>query len=506
MADTSAKIAAILRLVEEGSYFTINRPRQYGKTTLAHILSQQLRKTDQFLLLEMSFEGIGDIIFEEEQRFSQFFVEMLEKELRFAGENELAALLEKKIPLLQSLKDLSEAISVLNQHANKQLVLSIDEIDKSSNNQLFLSFLGMLREKYLQAMKQRDFTFQSVILIGVHDIKSLKLKFPSNAAGKLNSPWNIAIDFNVDMSFNQEEIAYMLEAYAVERKVKMETGEIAEKIYAYTSGYPYLVSKLCKVIDEQLLPEGELLWDSALVETAFRYLVDEGYSTTLFDDMVKNLENNPELYDLVFDISFNGNQPRFNLLDPLINQGVLYGILRQDQGRCIIHNRIFEQKIYDYILSKHTRKTDPHAGSLTSRFYTDEGLDLPAILLGFQEFMREHYSSKDAAFLEREGRLLFLSYLKPIINGQGFTFKEPNVAAERRMDIVITYKHQRYVLELKRWEGDAYHQKGLLQLSGYLDTVSMKDGYLLIFDFRKTKTQQQEWISVHDKQIFAVWV
>ncbi|MEO0041369.1 MAG: hypothetical protein RL329_817, partial [Bacteroidota bacterium] len=33
MADVSAKMAETLQLVEDGEYFIINRPRQYGKTT-----------------------------------------------------------------------------------------------------------------------------------------------------------------------------------------------------------------------------------------------------------------------------------------------------------------------------------------------------------------------------------------------------------------------------------------------------------------------------------------
>lgn len=60
MADTSAKLKAILAMVEEGAYFTINRPRQYGKTTMAYLLSKELNTKKDYLLLEMSFEGIGD--------------------------------------------------------------------------------------------------------------------------------------------------------------------------------------------------------------------------------------------------------------------------------------------------------------------------------------------------------------------------------------------------------------------------------------------------------------
>ncbi len=62
-------------------------------------------------------------------------------------------------------------------------------------------------------------------------------------------------------------------------------------------------------------------------------------------------------------------------------------------------------------------------------------------------------------------RLLFHSFLKPSINGKGFDFKESNISEEGRMDIGITFGIHRYVLELKRREGEAYHQENLGQLN-----------------------------------------
>ena len=72
--------------------------------------------------------------------------------------------------------DLSDAITEIVEKSEKEIIIIIDEVDKSSNNQLFLSFLGMLRNKYLLRAQGKDFTFQSVILAGVYDIKNLKLK------------------------------------------------------------------------------------------------------------------------------------------------------------------------------------------------------------------------------------------------------------------------------------------------------------------------------------------
>ena len=144
-------------------------------------------------------------------------------------------------------------------------------------------------------------------------------------------------------------------------------------------------------------------------------------------------------------------------------------------------------------------------------FYSDTlGLEVISQEGNFANFKLEDTGlaifQKDEKFLEREGRLLFLAFLKPIINGKGFDFKEPNVADERRMDIVITCNNKRYVVELKRWYGPKAHQEGLQQLSDYLDIYSLKKGYLLIYDFRKNKDYTQETITFQDKQIFAVWV
>ena len=101
--------------------------------------------------------------------------------------------------------------------------------------------------------------------------------------------------------------------------------------------------------------------------------------------------------------------------------------------------------------------------------------------------MKKEYSEKDKAFLEREGRLIFLSFIKPIINGKGFDFKEVQIAEEKKLDVVITYRNYRYLVELKIWRGEESHKKGLEQLSQYLEIQNLENGYLVIFDFRNNK-------------------
>ena len=120
--------------------------------------------------------------------------------------------------------------------------------------------------------------------------------------------------------------------------------------------------------------------------------------------------------------------------------------------------------------------------------------------------MREQYSTVDAKFIEREGRLLFLAFIKPIINGVGFDFKEVQISEEKRLDIVVTYNSIKYVAELKIWRGQEYHNSGLKQLSEYLDIQNLKIGYLIVYSFNKNKEYKQEKIIYNNKEIYVVYV
>ncbi len=514
MVDNSNKLKQIIAFVEKGKYFTINRPRQFGKTTTLFLLDKALNLRDDYVGLKISFEGIDSDTYQHQERFISEFLMMAAHRLEFLKLPHLSQFIEKHRLEITALPALSRFITKLvRMMPVKSWILMIDEVDNSSNNQLFLDFLGMLRNKYLHRDDGEE-TFQAVILAGVHDIKTLKAKIHADAlhqgeSGGYNSPWNIAIDFKVDLSFAPHEIETMLRDYSLDKQIQPDISAIAERLHDYTSGYPYLVSKMCKFIDEDIIPNrADKNWSVNDVEAAFKMIVDDGYTTTLFDSLVKNLENNQELYEFVFHIVINGKSLNFTIADPMINLACLYGILTaSEQGRCKIHNRILEQRIYAYMLSKSIRTQYGDINGFGGpEYFNLDRLDVKLILQRFQSFMKENHSRRDRKFLEREGRLLFLAFLKPILNGRGFEFKEPVVADERRMDIVITCQNQRHVIELKRWYGEKYHQKGLQQLSDYLDVYSLKKGYLLIYDFNKGKSYKEEQIRFQNKDIFIVWV
>lgn len=505
MADVSGKLAKVMRMIESGDYFIINRPRQYGKTTMLYSIAAQLRERDDYMVFNISFEGIGDAIFEDEKVFAPGFIRLLQTQAKIHSP-ELLPFLEEKEAEVVNLESLSDAISFLLSKTDKNVIVLIDEVDKNSNNQLFVSFLALLRNKYLAQDEVR--TFHSVVLAGVHDVKTLKLKIRPDAEEKYNSPWNIAAEFKVDMNLHPQEIKPMLDEYAADRGVKMDTQHIAETLFYYTSGYPFLVSKLCKMLDEGDSPlqnPGE--WTDLDLQIAVQQLTRE--SNTNFDSLIKNLENSPELYQAVYKVVIESDYVPFNIHTPTTRLGVLHGIFVAGNGggRAQIHNRIYTEVIVNYMTDKLREAQLVSSQSLGSVYKKGDGtLNMEAVLLGFQSFMKKEYSKKDRDFLEKNGRLVFLAFLKPIINGSGYDFKEPQISDEKRLDVVITYLKEKYIAELKRWYGPKAHTAGLIQLADYLERQNLQEGYLLIFDHAEVKNWHSEWTEVQGKKILAVWV
>ena len=100
---------------------------------------------------------------------------------------------------------------------------------------------------------------------------------------------------------------------------------MANRLFYYTSGYPFLVSNLCKIIDEDILPEKEVKeWTNEDMTAAVQLLIRE--NNTNFETLSTNIENNKDLYRLIYQVMIDSEQIAYSSLDPLTNFGLMYGI------------------------------------------------------------------------------------------------------------------------------------------------------------------------------------
>ena len=106
---------------------------------------------------------------------------------------------------------------------------------------------------------------------------------------------------------------------------------------------------------------------------------------------------------------------------------------------------------------------------------------------------------QEESFLEDAGRRYFMLFLKPIINGTGHSYVEAETRNRERTDLVIDYRGEQFVIEMKVWRGNAYHERGEKQLSDYLDYFHLKKGYMLSFNFNKKKEIGVKDIVLGDK-------
>lgn len=489
MADTSLMVKEIANnLVDKGKYFVINRGRQYGKTTTLNLLNRML--SQKYLVIELSFEAVDDYFISLFQFVNGIVLDIADVLHREHVDENIIGKWETPVKEDLPLRQLGRKITELCERMEREVILIVDEVDKSSDNQIFLSFLGLLRDKYLKSVSGKDTTFKSVILAGVYDIKNMRLKLREEEEHKYNSPWNIAVPFELDMSLSTAQIASMLQEYETDYYTGMNIEQLSQELYYYTSGYPFLVSCLCKKIDEQ-----KQEWTIQSVRNAVRDLLKE--KNTLFDDVIKNIQNNKDFSDLTEQILLNGAQVTFDIHNPVIDLGVMFGIYTNRQGKVAVSNVIFETLILNYFTTIKFTSAIVRSDYVIKEQYVQAGrLNMEYVLKQFSAFLRAEYRDEDAGFIEQQGRLLFLSFLRPIINGTGHYAVEPQTRQNNRMDIQVFYGNDEFIVELKIWHGVKYEEKGYDQLVDYLEARQVKKGYLLSF-CENSKRPQADRIFKH---------
>ena len=487
MVDITERLEIIKGMVSRGDYFCINRSRQYGKTTTLNAIKTTL-ENDGYTVFSLSFEDLGQSLYSTDEKFCATVLWLMKD----AIENDtVCGLSDTSRELVMNAVDdsinpvetviLSSIFSKVCRYNDRPVVLTIDEVDKASNNSGLLALLGILRKLFLD--RQNKPTFKSVILAGVYDIKNLKLKIRPDEQHQYNSPWNIATPFDVDMSLPVEGIADMLAKYKDDHSLAFNERLIAQMIYDYTSGYPCLVSRICQIIDLDRLP-----WNREGVLAAVNKVLGEG--NTLFDDFVKKFDDHPDLVKTLKGMLFGGERYQFNYYDKSTNLALMFGFVKQDGMALAISCRLFETWLYNYFISQEKQSPAFLQGvAYRARFVRNGVIDMPHLLERFVEHVRQTFSlDKDHKFLEENARQIFLTYLRPIINGIGSYHIEEQTRDHERMDVVIDYLGKQYVVELKIWRGNAYNERGEEQLCRYLQHFNLSTGYLLYFCFNKSKT------------------
>ncbi|KJJ83698.1 ATPase domain protein, prokaryote domain protein [Candidatus Omnitrophus magneticus] len=499
MIDPLRNQKIIFDLIEKTQYFTIHAPRQTGKTTLLHELAHRLNKEGNYISVVFSVESAG---------YRSITEEIANKKIINSLYSSSGQYLNKKncpIPPEKYTKDLTLENYLIDWAISqtKPIVLLLDEID-SLYDDVLVSVLRQLRNGFQIRPKRFPST---VALVGLRDVREYKTKVrPSEVSLGSGSPFNIKAESILLGTFTKEEIT---ELYSQHTK---DTGqiflkEVVDRIYELTGGQPWLVNAIAREIVVKILNEDftkKITLDH--VESAKENIIQR--RDTHLDSLLDKLKES-RVKNIVSAI-INGDSLVYDNFNDDLRYVIDLGIIKDINNDIVFANEIYGE-IIPRVLNFQLQKNIREQGTTSWYIKSNGKLDMDKLLKAFQEF----YSENSEVWLERFDykeagpHLLLMAFLQRVINGGGRINREMAVGTGRT-DLLIEFNGDKFVLELKLKRMPSARQKGLDQISRYLDTLGMTKGYLILFEIKpssiiKWKTRLK-WkkVSHQNKKITVV--
>ncbi len=492
MLPPTARLPEVWSLFEEEAYFVIHAPRQTGKTTAVRAIAETLRSQGIaacWATLEtcQGLSEIGD-------------AEPLWIDALLDGAFELPAAFQP--PPASSVAEVpvgSRFRAFLRAWAAKldvPLVLLLDEADVVCGAAA-VSFLRQLRAGFTS--RGVGVFPTSVALIGMRDLRDYLIQAKDGQAVNPGSPFNIKADSLTLRNFSAQEVAELLGQHTQETGQTFAPEAVAE-IARITEGQPFLVNALARICVRELVVERTEPVTLSHVETARERLILA--RTTHLDSLSVRLQE-PRVARIV-EVVLLGDAPESIPYGSDDFQYVVdLGLVRRGLDGAEAANPIYREVL--------VRQLTYQAQSAVPRpawpWSTPEGrLDFPALLDAFRAWWRENADilpDQMPGYPEAVPHLALCAFLQRVVNGGGRVHRE-FAAGRGAMDLLVVYGPDRFVVEIKRVRSrDALEtvvSRGTTQLSRYLDTLGLHEGWLVVFDVRPDRTWEDR-LWAHDLEV-----
>ncbi|MDM8536539.1 AAA-like domain-containing protein [Desulfobacterales bacterium HSG17] len=482
MLPAQERCKGIKKLIAQEQYFVIHAARQTGKTTLLLDLTENLNASGEYYTLYCSLEsiqGIGDA-----ERGIPAVVRNLIKEIEFNKALD-------KYPFAQeaNFSDfnnvLVKSLYYFCKKLDKPLIILFDEADCLAGETL-ISFLRQLRDGYVN--RNRIPFVHSVGLIGMRNIRDYKAKIreDQNTLGSA-SPFNIVRKILTLRNFTKEEIIYLYSQHT-KQTGHVFSEQVIDNIWFHTWGQPWLVNAVAAEIIEEIL-ESDI--SSVILpehtEQAVRNIIFR--RDTHIDSLLERLKE--DRVRKVIEPLITGESTGYDLLDDDYQYAKDLGLIRERKSdkKLVPANPIYAEVIIRGLSFRSQSEMDhrDYPPGADTYLTDDNRLDMNRLLTDFQQFWREHsaiwierYEYKEAA-----PHLILTAFFQRVINAGGRISRE-FASGRGRLDMCVHYKRHRYPVEIKLRYSIKTYEQGKKQLAEYMDTLGCNEGWLIVFDRRKS--------------------
>ena len=337
----------------------------------------------------------------------------------------------------------------------------------------------------------------SVGIVGVKNVTQLNLN-------RSISPFNIQDEFTLP-NFSLEQVCDLFGQYTDEVGQTFDP-EGLESIHRQTAGQPFLVNRFAQILTEEMhIPKTETI---TMTHFSNAHIEIREEDNANLSHLMANIHRNPRIRTLLMRIVSYESGVRFNPRDEIISELTTLGVIgKASDGMCEIVN-----PIYQYCIMQAFK---PTINGLEQDYLTDDTdfldylnqtgeINMEMLLDNFQNFItRVGYRILQVPNTPKEfvGQDLLYAYLDQFVSIiRGAMFLEVQTG-RGRMDLIIFHNGHKYIVETKIWEGKKRYDAGKKQLSAYLKSERVSEGYYVVFDHRNEPEPRMEIETTDDISI-----
>jgi len=359
------------------------------------------------------------------------------------------------------------------------LVLLLDEADVMTGPAM-ISLLAQLRQGFATRGVGRFPT--SIALVGLREPRDY-LASAHGETAPAGSPYNISAGSLTLRNFRPDEVATLLAQHTADSGQPFEPDAVAE-LHRLTDGQPYLVNALADLCVSDLAPDPATPITRAHVDAARERLILarrthlDNLAERLKEPRVARIVETVLLGDAPWEVSYRSDDFQY-----VVDLGLLQlGPDGAEAANPIYREVLVRELTYDMQVTAR-----PPARPWTT---PDGRLDFAGLLQAFRAWWQGHsdvLGKQAPGYLEAVPHLALNAFLQRVVNGGGLVHRE-FAAGRGAMDLLVSYGPDRFGVEIKRVRPqdslETIVSRGVAQLAGYLETLGLNHGWLVVFDVR----------------------
>src|SRR5664280_699983 len=482
MLSPEKRFSKVVQLIEQEKYFTLHAGRQTGKTTSLQWLVAQFNSGEQYSAIWVDLENAR------EQPDVGIALRTVLGAIERAAQRDLPNLSSSpssEILLRDPYSALQQSLEMMTRSCTRPLVILFDEAD-GLVGQAMISFLTQLRSGYLD--RARTPFPHALALVGQRQVRDYALHVEDQRTVSwigTTSPFNVTAEAATLEPFTRDDVQELLLQHTT------ATGQIfqpdaVEQIWYLSQGHPWLVNALAaEAVDRDVTDRSRPVTVDYIEVGKERIIVER---RTHIDSLVARLRE-PRVQKILAPMLAGDSTPP-DILDDDLAYILGLGLVTVTDGGLRIANPIYRE-----VIPRALTYVQQVTLNQQTAWYVklDGSLDLTKLFTAWQSFWRKdgHLAAKGFGYREAGPHLMLMAFLQRILNLGGRLEREYGLG-RGALDLLIEWQDRRHAIEVKLRRDSETEQEAYEQITRYLDSLGLNEGWLVLFDLRKDIPWEQK--------------